>query len=383
MASGGAPSGQLRPSPSGRQQRMLSRAPTRAFTMRPDGFSGEDGVEMEESELVPSSLAPIVPILRAANEIEEENPRVAYLCRFTAFEKAHTMDPNSSGRGVRQFKTYLLHRLEKDEQETRRKLASTDAREIQKFYEYYCRKHLREDHDRRKPEEMARYYQIASVLYDVLKTVTPDKIHAEVDKYAKGLEKEKASFSQYNILPLNISARSKQPIMEIPEIKAAVDLLRRMAGLPMPRNEELQRSDGTMVPEEMASPSDLLDWLWLSFGFQKGNVDNQKEHLILLLANIDMREGGNVHHTQGHIHVIHSTTVIKLMDKIFENYNSWCQYLHLESNIRVPRDSSTQQPELLYIGLYLLIWGEASNVRFMPECLCYIFHHVSGNIIWL
>jgi hypothetical protein len=48
--------------------------------MRPDGFSGEDGVEMEESELVPSSLAPIVPILRAANEIEEENPRVAYLC---------------------------------------------------------------------------------------------------------------------------------------------------------------------------------------------------------------------------------------------------------------------------------------------------------------
>jgi hypothetical protein len=27
---------------------------------------------------------------------------------------------------------------------------------------------------------MARYYQIASVLYDVLKTVTPDKIHAEV-----------------------------------------------------------------------------------------------------------------------------------------------------------------------------------------------------------
>jgi hypothetical protein len=29
-------------------------------------------------------------------------------------------------------------------------------------------------------EEMARYYQIASVLYDVLKTVTPGKHHAEV-----------------------------------------------------------------------------------------------------------------------------------------------------------------------------------------------------------
>ena len=36
-----------------------------------------------------------------------------------------------------------------------------------------------------------------------------------------------------------------------------------------------------------------------------------------------------------------------------------------------------QQRKLLYMGLYLLIWGEAANVRFMPECLCYIFHNVS------
>jgi callose synthase len=78
MASAGAgPSGPVPRSMSGRQ-RTMGRAPTRAFTMRPDGFSGEDGVEIVE--LVPSSLAPIVPILRAANEIEEENPRVAYLC---------------------------------------------------------------------------------------------------------------------------------------------------------------------------------------------------------------------------------------------------------------------------------------------------------------
>uniref|UniRef100_A0A0D9YA18 1,3-beta-glucan synthase n=1 Tax=Oryza glumipatula TaxID=40148 RepID=A0A0D9YA18_9ORYZ len=354
MATGGG--GLSGPQPS------LRRGLSRASTMRPEGYSGEDGGEYsEESELVPSSLAPIVPILRAANEIEEENPRVAYLCRFTAFEKAHNMDPNSSGRGVRQFKTYLLHRLEKDEHETQRRLAGTDAKEIQRFYEHYCKKNLEDGLKTKKPGEMARHYQIASVLYDVLKTVTPEKFHAEFDIYAKEVEKEKASFSHYNILPLNISGQ-RQPVMEIPEIKAAVDLLRKIDGLPMPRLDPVSAEKETDVP----TVRDLLDWLWLTFGFQKGNVENQKEHLILLLANIDMRKGANAYQSDRHNHVygsqMHSDTVRSLMRKIFENYISWCRYLHLESNIKIPNDASTQQPEILYIGLYLLIWGEASNM---------------------
>lgn len=36
--------------------------------------------------------------------------------------------------------------------------------------------------------------------------------------------------------------------------------------------------------------------------------------------------------------------------------------------------------ELLYTSLYLLIWGEAANLRFMPECICFIFHHVRLGI---
>lgn len=44
---------------------------------------------------------------------------------------------------------------------------------------------------------------------------------------------------------------------------------------------------------------------------------------------------------------------------------------------RFPADCDEQQLQLIYISLYLLIWGEASNVRFMPECICYIFHNVS------
>jgi hypothetical protein len=35
------------------------------------------------------------------------------------------------------------------------------------------------------------------------------------------------------------------------------------------------------------------------------------------------------------------------------------------------------QRQILYTALFLLIWGEAGNLRFMPECLAYIFHNVS------
>ena len=53
--------------------KRMTRVPTRNVEL-PD----EEG--LVDSEIVPSSLAVIVPILRAANEIEEQNPRVAYLC---------------------------------------------------------------------------------------------------------------------------------------------------------------------------------------------------------------------------------------------------------------------------------------------------------------
>ncbi|XP_012703765.1 putative callose synthase 8 isoform X3 [Setaria italica] len=73
--------------------------------------------------------------------------------------------------------------------------------------------------------------------------------------------------------------------------------------------------------------------------------------------------------------------VDELLAKTFENYLTWCKFLGRKSNIWLPSvKQEIQQHKLLYIALYLLIWGEASNLRLMPECLCFIFHHMSYEL---
>ncbi|CAI7917694.1 unnamed protein product [Closterium sp. NIES-54] len=72
-------------------------------------------------------------------------------------------------------------------------------------------------------------------------------------------------------------------------------------------------------------------------------------------------------------------------DQLLSNYKSWCTYVGKKTSIiddsalvghkRTP--PPTGSTDLIYCSLFLLIWGEAANVRFLPECLCYIFHHLA------
>ncbi|GMH24888.1 hypothetical protein Nepgr_026731 [Nepenthes gracilis] len=329
---------------------------------------GHDQVpEPFDSERLPETLGPeIRRFLRVANQIEAEEPRVAYLCRFHAFMKAHLMDRNSTGRGVRQFKTSLLQRLERDMRDTIVKRKETsDIRELRRVsnvYKSYIIRHTGTN-DFANREKLLNARAIASVLFEVLNTVTNAAgQQALADKDCINAISE---YVPYNILPLDLGG-AHLAIMQLPEIKAAVAAIRNIRGLPF--LEDFKKRRGSL---------DLFDWLQFCFGFQTGNVANQREHLILLLANSHIRQGRK----QVFALQLSDGAVDGLMRKFFKNYTDWCKFLGRKSNIRLPYvKMEAQQYKLLYIGLYLLIWGEAANVRLMPECLCYIYHHMAYEL---
>ncbi|KAI5662239.1 hypothetical protein M9H77_21562 [Catharanthus roseus] len=348
-------------------RRVYTTSNTRPF-MRSITYGREDVPEPFDSEKLPVTLvSEIQRFLRVANQIELEEPRVAYLCRFHAFEVAHNLDRNSSGRGVRQFKTSLLQRLEQDEEFTiwKRKEKS-DIRELRRVYRKYKNYIIKHSGDcnLENRETLTRARAIASVLYEVLNTVT-NAAGSQALADNESINTKSELYVPYNILPLD-QGGVHQAIMQLPEIKAAVAAVRDVRGLPFV--EDFKKRVACL---------DLFDWLQFCFGFQKGNVANQREHLILLLANSHIRQS----HKQTLVSQLGDKALDELMKKYFKNYTDWCKFLGRKTNIQLPYlKQEALQYKLLYIGLYLLIWGEAANLRFMPECLCYIFHHMAYEL---
>lgn len=343
---------------------------TRSITMG-TGSEHNHVPEPFESERLPASLASeIQRFLRVANLIESDEPRIAYLCRFHAFEIAHNMDRNSSGRGVRQFKTSLLQRLEQDEETTiTKRKEMSDIRELRRVYHVYKEYIIKHDGafhlENSHREKLIDARRIGSVLFEVLKTVSNTTGPQALANRGGVQKKSNDLFVPYNILPLD-PGDSRQAIMQLPEIKAAVAAIRNIRGIPSAN--DFQRH-GDFI--------DLFDFLQYCFGFQEGNVANQREHLLLLLANIHIRKT----HKQTSVLKLGDGSVDELLRKFFKNYTNWCKFLGRKSNIWLPYvKQEAQQYKLLYLGLYLLIWGEAANLRFMPECLCYIFHHMAYEL---
>ncbi|ONL96568.1 Callose synthase 11 [Zea mays] len=178
----------------------------------------------------------------------------------------------------------------------------------------------------------------------------------------------------YNIIPIHdVVMQGEHPSLRFPEVRAAVEALAHAADLPPP----------PLARGWDAFRADLFDWLGATCGFQLDNVRNQREHLVLLLANAQLRAGGTLP-TDHPADVLHHSIARDIRRKLLKNYKTWCSYLGKRPHVHVPSGGRRvaqgvgpdTRRDLLYTALYLLIWGEAANLRFMPECLCYIFHYM-------
>uniref|UniRef100_A0A7N0R990 1,3-beta-glucan synthase n=1 Tax=Kalanchoe fedtschenkoi TaxID=63787 RepID=A0A7N0R990_KALFE len=166
----------------------------------------------------------------------------------------------------------------------------------------------------------------------------------------------------FNIIPIH-SLVTDHPSLRYPEVRAVTAALRMVGDLRLPE----------FVPWRV--DMDLLDWLGACFGFQVDNVRNQRENLVLQLANSQMR----LQPPPVNVDVLDPKVLRAFRKKLLKNYSSWCSYVGKRSSVWLTNRHNMElmRRELLYVGLYLLIWGEAANLRFLPECLCYIFHHMA------
>ncbi|KAL3689639.1 hypothetical protein R1sor_015948 [Riccia sorocarpa] len=347
---------------------------------------------------VPTSLGQeagsINLILQVADEIQSQNPHVArILCEY-AYLMAQQLDPQSEGRGVLQFKTGLMSviRQKQSKREGERIDRSNDIIQIQNFYEEYRRFHKidelermeqqggfgREDAEqaKRRMQKMKKISQVSKVLNDVLNSLIENTteeeraklpISKETKEKMESAAKKTAEFKPFNILPLE-SPGVPDTIVLIEEVRAAA--------LTLGYSHELPRLPEGAVKAGLQRDIDIFDLLEYIFGFQIGNVNNQREQLILLLANSQAALGPPSRANQ-----VDEGAIRRCYDRLLDNYIKWCHYLR----IRAVTERATGDPRMMVLltATYLLIWGEAANLRFLPECLCYIFHHMVKELYQL
>ncbi|GLT27281.1 hypothetical protein SLA2020_022910 [Shorea laevis] len=156
----------------------------------------------------------------------------------------------------------------------------------------------------------------------------------------------------FNIIPVH-NLLADHPSLRLQGVQAAVAALRTVGDLRRP-------------PYAQWHPSmDLLDWLALFFGFQRDNVRNQREHLVLHLANAQMR----LSPPPDNIDTLDAGVLRRFCRKLLKNYTSWCSYIGKISNIWISdniRSSSDQRRELLY-PVMPSISGENSFLNFVVK----------------
>ncbi|OAY48210.2 callose synthase 10 [Manihot esculenta] len=352
-------------------------------------------------ERIPTGIAGAVPpslvrttnidaILQAADEVQDEDPVVARILCEQAYSMAQNLDPNSDGRGVLQFKTGLMSVI-------KQKLAKRDGAQIDRshdiehlweFYQRYKRLHRVDDMQREEQKwresgtfssanlgelelrsrEMKKVFATLRALVEVMEALSKD---ADPDGVGRLIMEELRRIKKvgedipYNIVPLEAPSLTNA-IGIFPEVRGAISAIKYTEHFPrLPADFEISGD----------RDADLFDLLEHVFGFQKDNVRNQRENVILTIANAQSRLGIPVQADPK----IDEKAINDVFFKVLDNYIKWCRYLRTRL-VWNSIEAINRDRKLFLVSLYFLIWGEAANIRFLPECICYIFHHMAKEL---
>nr|KAJ0213847.1 hypothetical protein LSAT_V11C400188290 [Lactuca sativa] len=374
----------------------LVRATLRREQLRVAGQSHERKASGLASA-VPDSLqrtTNINAILQAADEIQAEDAHVARILCEQAYTMAQNLDPNSDGRGVLQFKTGLMSVIKQKlaKKDGGRIDRNRDAQHLWDFYQRYKRVHRVDEIQREeqrmlesgtfssdmgglglRSQETKKVFTTLRALVEVMeilsKDAAPDGVGRYIAEEIKRLKKTDKGLSgdltPYNIVPLDAPSLTNA-IGFYPEVRAAISALRYHEEFPrLPPNFE--------VPAQRNL--DMFDLLEFVFGFQKDNIRNQRENVVLSLANAQSRLGIPTEADPK----LDEKAITEVFLKVLDNYIKWCKYLRIRL-VWNSIQAINKDRKLFLVSLYYLIWGEAANVRFLPECICYIFHHMAREL---
>ncbi|KAL9156223.1 hypothetical protein ABFS82_09G060500 [Erythranthe guttata] len=365
--------------------------------LRSEQRAGHERTTSGIAGAVPDSLqrtTNINAILQAADEIQSEDPNVARILCEQAYSMAQNLDPSSDGRGVLQFKTGLMSVI-------KQKLAKKEGGQIDRnrdierlweFYNQYKRRHRVDDIQREEQKwreagtfsadvgdlelrfsEMKKVFATLRALVEVMealsKDATSDGVGRLIMEELRRIKKSSAAISgeliPYNIVPLEAPSLTNA-IGYFPEVRGAISAIRYTEQFPR-------------LPADFETPGqrelDMFDLLEYVFGFQKDNIRNQREHVVLALANAQSRLGIPIDADPK----LDERAVREVFLKSLDNYIKWCKYLRIRL-VWNSLEAINKDRKLFLVSLYFCIWGEAANARFLPECICYIFHQMAREL---
>ncbi|CAM9094798.1 unnamed protein product [Ascophyllum nodosum] len=141
----------------------------------------------------------------------------------------------------------------------------------------------------------------------------------------------------------------------------------------LPRGMDMYRESIFVAAEALAN----------TFGFQDDSVRNQVEHLMMLLSNHRRYVTEMPITSLSEASLPPRSAMHSLHRKLFRNYMDWCESVRAAPLfITVPQqaesyggDDKTEEDAMaVNLMLWLCIWGEAGNLRHLPECLCFLYH---------